>query len=85
MRIAAKRSFRKYRLEGPNPEFLMVYEGVRLRSTEVDRERSSSTESAKVFGAFFLVVLMDFEAQTLSELRSFSALSVCVGFGSCFY
>ena len=32
--------------------------------------RSRSTEIAKVFG-FFLVVLMDLEAETLSELKHF--------------
>ena len=39
MRIAAKRSFRKYRLEGPNPSNKVVYEGVgsRPRSTLVAR------------------------------------------------
>ena len=40
---------------------------------------------AKVFGAFFLVVLMDLEAETLSELRSFYALSIYSGFGSLCY
>ena len=33
----------------------------------------------------FLVVLMDLEAETLSELRSFYALSTYIGFGSLFY
>ena len=44
----------------------------RLRSVEVDG----------VLGRFlghFLVVLMDLEAQTLSELKSFYALSRCMG------
>ena len=41
MRIAAKRSFWKYRLEGPNPSRKVVYEGVGWRSTEVDRSRES--------------------------------------------
>ena len=34
--IAAKRSFSLYGLECPNPKLLMVYEGVRVRSVEVD-------------------------------------------------
>ena len=32
-----------------------------------------------------MVVLMDLEAETLSELRSFYALSIYIGFGSWFY
>ena len=47
-------------------------------------DRVRSTEIVKVFGAF-LVVLMDLEAQTLSELRSFYVLSIYIGFGSRFY
>ena len=34
--IAAKRSFSLYGLEGPNPNVLMVYVRVRVRSVEVD-------------------------------------------------
>ena len=78
MRIAAKRSFWKYKLEGPNPEFWMVYEGVGVRSAEVDWSRES------VWG-FLLVVLMDLEAEVLSELKYFYALSIYIGFGSRFY
>ena len=37
-----------------------------------------STNFGKVFGAF-LVVLMDLEAETLSELRSLYALSIGIG------
>ena len=81
MRIAASRSFWKYRLEGPNPLKMMVYEGFRLRSTEVDRGRPKSRKCLR----HFLVVLMDLEAQTLTELRSFCAPSVYMGFGSRFY
>ena len=33
----------------------------------------------------FLVVLMDLEAETLSELKSFYALSIYIGFGNRFY
>ena len=50
MRIAAKRSFSLYGLEGPNPNFLMVYEGFGWRSVEVGRGR---LKVAGVFGAFF--------------------------------
>ena len=49
MSIAAKRSFSLYGLEGPNPNFLMVYEGVRVRSVEVGCGRRII---GKVFGAF---------------------------------
>ena len=56
----------------------MVYEGVRLRSTAVDRGRP---KSQKYLG-FCLLVLMDLEAQTLSELRFVYALSIRIGFGS---
>ena len=56
----------------------MVYEGVRLRSTEVDRGRP---KSQKYLG-HVLVVRMDLEAQTLSELKSFYVLSIYIGFGS---
>ena len=48
------------------------------RSGEVDRNRESCL-------GLFLVVLMDLEAQTLSELISFHALSIYIGFGSRFY
>ena len=44
----------------------MVHEGFRLRSTEVDRGRP---KSQKYLG-HVLDVLMDLDAQTLSELRS---------------
>ena len=49
-----------------------------MRSVEVDGflERSLG---------YVLVVLMDLEAQTLSELRSFYAPSIYMGFGSRFY
>ena len=47
-----------------------------MRSIEVDRNRE--------YLGHVLVVLMDLEAQTLSELRSFYALSICIGFGSRF-
>ena len=47
MRIAAKRSFWKYRLERPNPKFWMVYEGVGVRSGEVGWSR------LKVAGIFW--------------------------------
>ena len=50
----------------------MVYEGFRLRSTEVDRGRPKSRKYLE----HFLDVLMDLEAQTSSELRSFYALSI---------
>ena len=80
MSIAAKRSFSLYGLEGPNPNLLMVYEGVRVRSTEVDRGRPKSQKYL-----FLLVVLMDLEAETLSELRYVYALSMYIGFGSRFY
>ena len=56
----------------------MVYEGFLLRSTEVDRGRP---KSQKYLG-LFLVVLMDLEAQTLSELKYVYALSIYIGFGS---
>ena len=56
----------------------MVYEGFRLRSTEVDRGRPKSRE----YLGPFLDVLMDLEAQSLSELRYFYALSTDMGFGS---
>ena len=36
MRIAAKRSYPLYGLEGSNPNFLMGYEGFGARSGEVD-------------------------------------------------
>ena len=78
MSIAAKRSFPLYGLEGPNPIFLMVYEGVQVRSVEVDG----------FLGRFLgdcLVVLMDLEAETLSELKYVYALSIYIGFGSRFY
>ena len=81
MSIAAKRSFSLYGLEGPNPKFLTVYEGVGVRSVEVGRGR-------RMFGrclGLFLVVLMDLEAETLSELKYFYALSIYIGFGSQFY
>ena len=45
----------------------MVYEGFRLRSTEVDRGRPKSRECL----GHVLDVLMDLEAQTFTELRSF--------------
>ena len=60
----------------------MVNEGVRVRSVEVDGFLG------RCFGAFlgtFLVVLMDLEAETLSELTSFYALSIYIGFVSRFY
>ena len=51
MRITAKRSFWKYRLECPNPLKKMVYEWFRLRSTEVDRGRLKSQEYlGRLFG-----------------------------------
>ena len=81
MRIAAKRSFWKCGLEGPNPSKKMVYEGFRLRSTEVDRGRPKSRECL----GHVLVVLMDLEAQTLTELRSFNALSIYIGLWRGFY
>ena len=45
----------------------MIYEGFRLRWTEVDRDRPKSRK----YLVHFLDVLMDLEAQTSSELRSF--------------
>ena len=48
--------------------------GGRLGSIEVDG-----------FYGHFLDVLMELEAQTVSELRSFYALSIYIGFGSRFY
>ena len=81
MSIAAKRSFSLYGLEGPNPNCLMVYEGVQLRS---GGGRLRSTEIATVFGTFF-GRLMDLEAQTLSKLRYVYALLIYIGFGSSFY
>ena len=56
----------------------MVYEGVRLRSVEVNGFLGR-------FLGHFLDVLMDLEAETLSELRSFYALSIYIGFESPFY
>ena len=50
----------------------------RLRSVEVDGFLGRCL-------GHFLAVLMDFEAQTLSELRSVYALSIYIGFGSWFY
>ena len=47
---------------------------------EVDRGRPKSRE----YLGHFLDVLMDLEAQTLSELRSFYALSIYIDFGSPF-
>ena len=49
-----------------------------MRSVEVDGFLGR-------FLGLFLVVLMDLEAETLSELRSFYALSIYIGFGSWFY
>ena len=52
--------------------------GGRLRSVEVDG----------FWGRFLghvLVVLMDLEAETLSEFRYFHALSIYIGFGSQFF
>ena len=46
----------------------MVYEGFRLRSTEVDRGRPKSPKYLE----HFLVVLMDWEAQTLPKLNMFN-------------
>ena len=57
----------------------MVYEGVRVRSggrVEVDRGRPKSRECL----GHLLNVLMDLEAQTLTELKSFYALSIYMGF-----
>ena len=59
----------------------MVYEGVGVRSGEVDRGRP---KSRKYLG-HCLDVLMDLEAQTLAELRSFYAPSIDMGVGSRFY
>ena len=62
--------------------------GGRLRSVEVDRSRLRSVEVDGCLGRFLvhvLVVLMDLEAETLSELRSVYALSIYIGFGSRFY
>ena len=81
MRIAAKRSLWKYRLEAPNPQFWMVYEGVQARS---GGGRVRATKIARLCKAC-LDVLMDLEAQTLSELNLFNALSIYIGFGSRFY
>ena len=50
MSIAAKCSLSLYGLEGPNPKFLMVYEGVWVRSVEVGPGRRIF---GKVFGALF--------------------------------
>ena len=51
MRIAATRSSRKFRLEGSNPQFRLVFEGFESSSTEVDGGRGSML--------FFGDVLMD--------------------------
>ena len=50
--------------------------GGRLGSIEVDGFEKKM---------FLLVVLMDLEAQTLSELTYVYALSIYIGFGSWFY
>ena len=52
--------------------------GGRLGSIEVDGIQEK-------YLVLFLVVLMDLEAETLSELKSFYALSIYIGFGSRFY
>ena len=52
--------------------------GGRLRSVEVDGFLGR-------FLGLVLVVLMDSEAETLSELKSFNALSIYIGSGSRFY
>ena len=76
--IAAKRSFPLYGLEGPHRIFSWFKKdlgGGRLGSIEVDGLKK----------VFFFVVLMDLEAQTLSELRSFYDLAIYMGLGSRFY
>ena len=81
MRVAAKRSFWKYMSEGPNHSKMVVYEGFRLRSTEVDRGRPKS----RVFGACFGRP-DGFGSSDFAQIVDFCyALSIYMGFGSRFY
>ena len=65
---------------------LNALEGARPRALLDDDEQIYSLGGSRgsIWG-FLLVVLMDLEAQTLSELRSVYALSIYMGFGSRFY